>query len=179
MTCSIEGCVNPSGVPGSARGWCRAHYRRWQTYGNVNEPLRKVYTWAGLNCSWKDCNKCVIANGLCDNHNKITRRKNDPQAQKIRNQAFAARLRKKQEEAMGRPRPALCEMCGKPPYGRGSNPEAGICFDHDHATEKPRGWLCDRCNKVLGLVQDDESLLIKMASYLEINKYGKVDDKAA
>lgn len=43
----------------------------------------------------------------------------------------------------------------------------GICFDHDHATGAPRGWLCDRCNKVLGLVQDRVALLIDMAVYIK------------
>lgn len=30
MTCSIEGCTNPV----RARGWCRAHYLRWQRHGD-------------------------------------------------------------------------------------------------------------------------------------------------
>lgn len=66
---------------------------------------------------------------------------------------------------MGRPRPERCELCNEPP-GPGY---AGICFDHDHATGKPRGWLCDRCNKVLGLVKDDPALLRSLAGYLEVH----------
>lgn len=68
---------------------------------------------------------------------------------------------------MGRPRPECCELCGSQGYGRHGHKNAGICFDHDHATGKPRGWLCDRCNKVLGLVHDSVDLLTKMAEYLE------------
>ena len=33
-TCSIEGCEGTAGEPGSARGWCRRHYRRWQRHGD-------------------------------------------------------------------------------------------------------------------------------------------------
>jgi hypothetical protein len=71
------------------------------------------------------------------------------------------------ENLMGRKRPECCEICGGRGYGRSGHKNAGICFDHDHVTGKPRGWLCDRCNKVLGLVKDDQFLLNKMICYLE------------
>lgn len=80
---------------------------------------------------------------------------------------------------MGRPRPMLCELCGDPPNGRGSKPHSGICFDHDHSTGAPRGWLCDRCNKVLGLVGDSAHLLRVLALYLERHSNGKINCKAA
>lgn len=32
--CLIDGCDRDSGVPGTARGYCRAHYNRWQKYGD-------------------------------------------------------------------------------------------------------------------------------------------------
>jgi recombination endonuclease VII len=63
----------------------------------------------------------------------------------------------------GRPKPDACEVCG-------SNEQyehIGICFDHDHATGKFRGWLCAKCNLVLGLVSDSKERLIKLISYLE------------
>jgi hypothetical protein len=82
--------------------------------------------------------------------------------------AYAERQRAKQEDLMGRPRPTTCELCGQPPNGRGSKAKsAHICFDHDHATGRPRGWLCDRCNKVLGMVKDNPELLRILAAYLE------------
>lgn len=171
MICSIEGCQNEANLPGSARGLCRAHYRRWQRYGNANEPLRRVPSWKDETCAVPDCDKQVVTNGLCDNHYHTQRRRSNPEAQRLRNLAFKERNRVKQEELMGRPRPLLCEMCGQPPYGRGNKKEAGICFDHDHETGKPRGWLCDRCNKVLGLVHDDIQLLQSMISYLK--EHGK------
>ena len=45
------------------------------------------------------------------------------------------------EKIAGRKKPEQCEICGA--MGR-------ICFDHDHATGKFRGWLCVRCNGALG-----------------------------
>jgi hypothetical protein len=41
--CEIEGCDRPANVPGTGRGWCQAHYRRWQNWGDVNAPIRRTY----------------------------------------------------------------------------------------------------------------------------------------
>lgn len=39
--CLIEGCGRPAGLPGSARGWCHTHYRRWQRHGNPLGQFRE------------------------------------------------------------------------------------------------------------------------------------------
>lgn len=62
-----------------------------------------------------------------------------------------------QEREAGRKRPECCELCGA---------MGMICFDHDHQTGKFRGWLCQRCNLVLGMVKDSTDLLGAMSSYL-------------
>jgi hypothetical protein len=167
MKCTIDGCPNEAGVSGSARGWCRAHYRRWQRYGTVDEPLRRIPSWKDTQCAVAGCNNEAKSNGLCGNHYATQRRRNNPEAQRIRNLAFKKKMRAEQELKMGRPRPSHCELCGSASYGRGNKKEAGICFDHDHKTGKARGWLCDRCNKMLGLAHDDIGLLKAMVSYLE------------
>lgn len=41
-----------------------------------------------------------------------------------------------------------------------------FCIDHDHATGKVRGLLCNRCNRVLGMVSDSRKLLLALDSYL-------------
>jgi hypothetical protein len=64
----------------------------------------------------------------------------------------------------GRPKPDLCEACGKSPDAR------GLVFDHCHAKGHFRGWLCQRCNTALGMVDDDVQTLLKLAAYLERNK---------
>ena len=33
-TCKIDGCGRATGVPGTARGWCDRHYRRWRRHGD-------------------------------------------------------------------------------------------------------------------------------------------------
>lgn len=39
--------------------------------------------------------------------------------------------------------------------------------DHDHITGKVRELLCHRCNKALGMVQDDPKVLLGLLQYLE------------
>lgn len=61
------------------------------------------------------------------------------------------------EKIAGRKKPELCEICGA--MGR-------ICFDHNHETGKFRGWICHRCNVVLGFVKDNSELLKSLSDYL-------------
>jgi hypothetical protein len=41
------------------------------------------------------------------------------------------------------------------------------CLDHDHTTGKVRGILCSKCNKALGLLQDNIEALTRAVSYLQ------------
>ena len=66
---------------------------------------------------------------------------------------------KKLEKIAGRPRPKTCEICGD---------AKTICFDHDHETGLFRGWICVRCNTVLGKVEDKQKLLQSLIDYLNV-----------
>ena len=55
----------------------------------------------------------------------------------------------------------LCNICLDPPKdGKRLN------VDHDHATNKIRALLCDRCNRALGMFKDDAMLIPKAVAYL-------------
>lgn len=95
------------------------------------------------------------------------RRRNDPEGQRLRKLKFKAKREAERVEVAGRPRPEICDICE-------GNHHLGIVFDHCHNTGKFRGWLCDRCNKTLGIVKDSPDLLRKMAEYLD----GQVDHLA-
>jgi hypothetical protein len=58
----------------------------------------------------------------------------------------------------GMPKPDACQICGS---------EKRICFDHCHASGEFRGWICTKCNTILGWAKDDPALLRKLAGYLE------------
>lgn len=42
-----------------------------------------------------------------------------------------------------------------------------LAVDHDHNTGKVRGLLCDHCNKGIGCLQDNVTILQKAISYLQ------------
>ena len=55
-----------------------------------------------------------------------------------------------------------CAIC-KLPCGTGRE----LAIDHDHKTNIIRDLLCGRCNTVLGLVNDNELLLMDLMEYLK------------
>jgi hypothetical protein len=83
----------------------------------------------------------------------------------------------KAEALAGRPCPALCEVCNRPPrpndFGR------RLHFDHDHRTGEFRGWLCSRCNTVLGKVEDDAVVLDQLIVYLARSRRPKLLRRSA
>lgn len=69
------------------------------------------------------------------------------------------------EEEIGRKKPEKCEICNGSGDGYGK-----ICFDHCHKTDRARGWICMKCNTILGKVDDNVRLLEKIIEYLKINQ---------
>jgi hypothetical protein len=65
--------------------------------------------------------------------------------------------RSRHRDANIRPKPPVCEICS----GHGK-----IVWDHCHRSNKFRGWICNKCNLILGAVKDDPVLLEKLAVYL-------------
>lgn len=46
---------------------------------------------------------------------------------------------------------------------------AKFVVDHCHTSQKVRSILCDRCNKVLGLVREKEEVLKQMIKYIKVH----------
>jgi hypothetical protein len=51
-------------------------------------------------------------------------------------------------EMLAKRQKGVCAICRAPEAG-------GLHIDHDHASGRVRGLLCGRCNKALGLLDDD------------------------
>lgn len=66
----------------------------------------------------------------------------------------------------------LCAICGVHEStcirkNRKGEEYATLRIDHNHTTGQVRGLLCDRCNRAIGLLQDDIMILDKAAQYLK------------
>lgn len=59
----------------------------------------------------------------------------------------------------------VCEICRKP-ESRGRR----LSLDHDHQTGAIRGFLCSRCNLLLGNADDDPERLLSAAKHLQQGK---------
>lgn len=112
---------------------------------------------AKISKNWRDKN--IVERRKIERENARRMRANNPEAQKIREAKYKAKKDLEKSVLAGRPRPDLCEIC--------NDNEFRIVFDHCHEKGHFRGWICDRCNRVLGIVKDSCALLTKLKDYLE------------
>lgn len=70
-----------------------------------------------------------------------------------------SRICQKLHKMNTKPTPGLCPICLK-----FTNKWV---LDHDHDTNKFRGWLCNTCNVAIGKFNDDPSVLKRAIQYLE------------
>lgn len=79
-----------------------------------------------------------------------------------KNNVSVLHIRRKRVRLAGRPKPETCEVCGR---------GGPIVFEHDHTTNKFRGWTCQRCNSALGMVEDSIVVLEKLIVYLKAHNH--------
>jgi Recombination endonuclease VII len=60
----------------------------------------------------------------------------------------------------------VCAICGLPETRTRNGTVDQLSVDHDHQTGHVRGLLCNRCNRVLGLLSDDAAVLQLVKLYL-------------
>ena len=65
-----------------------------------------------------------------------------------------------------------CALCKSTTPQNGSrkykrNVRIAFDVDHDHKTKKVRGLLCSRCNRLVGLANDDPNTARRLVEYLE------------
>jgi len=69
-------------------------------------------------------------------------------------------------DAMYAKQAGVCGICGKPETRKVKGTLCHLAVDHDHETGKIRGLLCSKCNRGIGLLQDDIQLLSKAVAWL-------------
>jgi len=65
----------------------------------------------------------------------------------------------------------VCGSCKQSVKTIWRNKEIKMALDHDHKNGKPRGVLCIKCNRALGLLNDNLEIIFGLADYLK--KYQK------
>jgi len=61
-------------------------------------------------------------------------------------------------------KPSICVICKKEPHD--FNTPYKWHLDHDRKTKKFRGWLCEHCNRALGVLGDDIDGILDTLNYL-------------
>jgi len=70
-------------------------------------------------------------------------------------------LTPKHYEKLSAAQNGMCAICSVCP-----DPGKRLYIDHCHKTNRIRGLLCNRCNRAMGLFEDDPELLRKVIDYL-------------
>lgn len=62
----------------------------------------------------------------------------------------------------------VCAICGNEET---SSNAKYLAVDHDHNTGKIRGLLCSKCNRAIGLLQDNPDIVNEALNYLKKHKH--------
>lgn len=86
-----------------------------------------------------------------------------------------------QLEAMREAQGDRCAICLQPEtkIDHRYNTVCLLAVDHDHETGEVRGLLCDKCNRGIGLLQEDADNLRRAADYLGANVKGMKHSRQA
>ncbi len=77
------------------------------------------------------------------------------------------RVSEEERGAMLRNQGGVCAICGR-------KPETGpLEVDHDHATDRNRGLLCGKCNRAIGLFDDDIARMQSAIDYIKRHREEK------
>ena len=89
--------------------------------------------------------------------------KDNPNYQRVNRERYLLRnydLSIAQYDAMSDRQGHICAICKQP------EPNGNLVVDHDHKTGLVRGLLCNNCNRAIGALQDDISVVRSASLYL-------------
>lgn len=157
----------------SGRDGEQAERRRCSACGQ-SKPLTEFYKDRkgrdGYGYSCKPCARIRASSNYYDNHEQ--RRKNNRQygAQpRVRSRTRDQKLQAKygvtsaEYDRLLARQGGVCAIC-KQHRRDARNREMPV--DHDHATKAVRGILCDHCNRIIGLFNDDPDVITAAVNYL-------------
>lgn len=115
--------------------------------------------------------RCKSCDDLARNKFRSKHRGRHLKAQRERNWKHKYGIDREDFERMWSEQKGLCKICSIEMTnveidGVSKNQSHTCCVDHDHSTGEVRGLLCARCNKGLGLFDDDVERLLRSIEYL-------------
>lgn len=162
MKCKVEGCTSTS--KRIVSGYCLMHYTRLRTKGDLG-PAQRVNDLREP-CIVEGCSDLGGPTGACRRHwhkvnNPLKSRKRNLKSKGLTLEEYVTLLVKQHGK---------CDICGV----LEKDSKKRFAVDHDHSCcsgqvtcgKCIRGLLCQRCNMVLGLVEDNRNVLKAMIKYL-------------
>ena len=116
---------------------------KFLTCFNGNTSGRDAFDAAGFRLRRPECSVCTKAAG---------------QGMKV-----AKRIAKEQGISYKAPEGTCCAICKKP--------NRRMVFDHCHEKEVFRGYLCDPCNRSMGVLGDNIEGLLRCINYLQTTEH--------
>lgn len=179
--CEIEGCSRSR----KAHGMCGTHLYRRDNGLPLDADVRQ-YERDGV-CKVDGCGRPREDGQFCPMHLRRKQRRgdagsasrqrapageatwHDPDVSRDKKLRLQYGLTPEAYDEMLRRQGGGCAVCGATNGWARSRAKRGMCVDHDHETGHVRGLLCQRCNRAIGLLRDDPTILDAAARYLRAN----------
>ena len=127
----------------------------------------------------QNCSKCrqdfekTNGNNYCPScHAEYGRKWYQRNKDKVRNTQFKLKygITLKEYNSLSEAQNHVCAICGKPAQEKTGYSEEGsrrLVVDHDHEFGYTRGLLCGKCNRGIGMFEDNIEFLKAAIKYLE------------
>ena len=137
-------------------------HKKTQTKDGLNTICKEC--WNASNREWREKNPRNTTK-----QSQIWREKNPIKSQELNRRKLLKKygLTIKEWEELFDKQNGTCAICNLPETLIDRGTLRRLAVDHCHSTGKVRSLLCSKCNKAIGLLNDDLSLLNKAVSYLE------------
>jgi hypothetical protein len=159
--CSTEKALSefPESHPGHARNVCSPCYnadRRAAHAKNPEQVRGHIRRWQRANPEkLRACAKAFHAKNPDYNRNWLNAHSVVRYFQRLEREFGLTELAYNQMHAR---QDYCCALC--------ADDQDDLVVDHDHATNRVRGLICDRCNKGLGFLKDNPDVLMRAAQYV-------------
>ena len=137
-------------------------HKKTQTKDGLNTVCKEC--WNASNREWREKNPKNATQ-----KSQIWREKNPIKSQELNRKKLLQKygLTIKEWEELFDKQNGTCAICNLPETLIDRGTLRRLSVDHCHSTGKVRALLCSKCNKAIGLLNDDLTLLNKAVSYLE------------